>query len=489
MLRASLGLAFVLLTTASAIAEPKLELRVGPAQPELKELLTGHIIYLNRCIGGCQIIPGIDDATANPIVSGIPSAPSTLAEYDGFLPGEWEKVVQCVKEIYSPFDVTVTDTKPTAGTYSTILVGGTAANPGAASVGAQPGSGGVALVSSNCSPFVKGVSYAFTDTIGDYAPSIGGPDARPLGLCWIIAQETAHSFGLDHQFSYVDDGRSACNDPMTYRQDCGGQKFYRNKFANCGEFDGTRPCQCGANQNSHLKLVNTFGPGQSIVPAPEVAVTTPAISSTAANSMPANIIASAGSRRGVEKVELYLNGYKWAEAPGAPFGRTGQLNPSSYGLLVPMNQIPDSIYDIEVRAYDDLEIMTKSAVVTVVKGAAGGCTSADACLAGQKCEAGKCFWDEPAGEVGDECTFDQFCKSGLCQGTAEQRICTQSCAVGVVDSCPMGFECIQAGAGGICFFPTEESGCCSTGSNSSPWAPFGLASLVLGFIVLQRRRR
>jgi MYXO-CTERM domain-containing protein len=281
---------------------------------------------------------------------------------------------------------------------------------------------------------------------------------------------------------------------MTYRTECGGQKFFRNKFARCGEFpnDGNSPrtCMCGGTQNSHLKLLNVFGAGTSLIPPPTVAVTTPAQSSTNANTLPANIIASAGSKRGVNRVELYLNGYKWNEVPGAAFGRTGQNNPASYGLLVPTNQLPDSVYDVEVRAYDDLELVAVSQTVTVTKGPAGGCASADTCLLGQKCEAGKCFWDPPAGEIGDACEFPQFCISESCQDPGGGKICTQGCVPGVTDSCPVesGLSCIATGQGtGICGFP-EAGGCCSTSDNSPPWAPFGLAGLVLGVVIFRRRR-
>jgi MYXO-CTERM domain-containing protein len=496
MIRVFLGSLVVFTTlSTSASADIKLDLRVGPPQPAIEPAaLSGHTIFLNRCAGpdgipgnadgGCPVNPGNDDATANPPTSGVPSSPSVLSEYTDFAAGEWEATVQCVKEVYSPFDVKIVDTKPPAGTqYSMIMVGGSGSEVG------SPGSGGVAIVSGNCAPIVKGVSYAFTDQIDIFAQEIGG--SRPLGLCWIIAQETAHSFGLDHEFAFLDDMRSACNDPMTYRDDCGGQKFYRNKFASCGEFEqqGPRQCRCGANQNSHLMLLNIFGGGTSLIGPPEVAVTTPAVSSTAANSLPANIIASAGSKRGVNRVELYLNGFKWAEVNGAPFGRQGQMNPSAYGLLPPPN-LPDSIYDIEVRAFDDLEIVGTSPIITVTKGAAGGCVSADTCALGQKCEAGKCFWDPPSGVVGDSCDFPEFCLSGKCEGTADEKICTQNCIPGVADSCPMGLTCLENGNNDICFLPSDEGGgCCSTSNGTTPWAPFGFAGVVLGFVLMRRRRR
>ena len=41
---------------------------------------------------------------------------------------------------------------------------------------------------------------------------------------------------------------------MTYRNDCGGEKFFRNEIANCGE-TANRTCKCGGTQNSHAKIL------------------------------------------------------------------------------------------------------------------------------------------------------------------------------------------------------------------------------------------
>ena len=103
---------------------------------------------------------------------------------------------------------------------------------------------------------------------------------------------------------------------------------------------------------------------------------------------------------------------------------------------------------------------------------------------------GKCFWDAPAGEVGDPCTFPEFCKSGQCSDTTIQDdgICTQPCVVGVADGCPMGLECVAVGNGGICYTPSDGGGCCSA-SNDTPWAPLVLGAGILGFVVVRRRRK
>jgi MYXO-CTERM domain-containing protein len=210
--------------------------------------------------------------------------------------------------------------------------------------------------------------------------------------------------------------------------------------------------------------------------------------STAANSLGTQVIGNAGSKRGVSRVELYLNGFKWATVPGAAFTKKGQPDPSPYQFLLPTN-VPDSIIDIQLKAYDDLELVGESPVVTAVKGKAGGCTAAEECAEGQKCEAGKCFWDQPTGNVGDPCTFPQACLSGRCSDDVVQGdgICTQSCVAGLADACPAGLECVKVGNDSICYTGLDDGGCCSTGGGS-PLGAFVLGGFVLGFIVIRRKR-
>lgn len=444
-------------------------------------------LYMERCTGGCTVYKGsINDARS--MMSTIPiNTQSTIQEYKNgagesgaAADEEWNLLMQCMREVYSPFNVQVTDEKPAAGvSYHMAIVAGIPQD-----IGRGNDILGVAPLASDCSPSDNVISFSFANAHPQRELT-----SRVNNLCWTAAQESAHAFGLDHAFEYQDK-RSACNDPMTYRFDCGGQKFFRNEVANCGE-NAPRACKCGANQNSHLKLLNIFGAGTSLIPAPTVAITTPNASSDAADSLGQNVIATSFSDRGVARVELWLNGYKWAEAQGAAFGPSGQPE-SPYLLKVP-SEIPNSVYDVTVKAYDDLGIMTESEVLTVTKGPMGGCSSADNCLKGQQCEAGRCFWTAPTGELGDDCTYNQFCKSGMCAGTAEQTICTQPCSTSVMATCPadQGLECLGTGAGtaGICFLADEGGGCCSSSQGSTPLAAGAFAMLVLGLLVAPRRRR
>ncbi len=469
---------------------------VVPYTPQPSNLVKPHaavspIIYLNRCrpnYKGASATPcEVTAATTNDASSlnssiplsqgGTPGQKFPISEYENGLGQtgdlaneEWDKVVACVKEIYSPFNTMVTDQVPTSPTFHHAVVGGT---PGELML--DPDIGGISP-GVGCNAVDNLVTFTFANSTG------GNGDARVFYMCGVIGQESAHSYSLDHSYSFPGSPpRSSCNDPMTYRSDCGGQKFFRNDQATCGEF-AARPCSCGATQNSHLKLLSVFGAGTPTTPKPTVTVTPPL-----GGTIGVSITANAFSKRGIAKLELFLNDYKWAETKGNAFGPEGQLA-ANYSLLVPA-MAPNSKYDIRVRALDDLGTYTDSATITANKGAP--CQTADTCLKGQLCTDGKCFWEAPTGVIGDACTFPQFCESGICQGTAEQTICTQACIPGVVDSCPEGgeFTCIETNPGqGICFFAETDTGCCSVGDGETPWAPAVLGLGILGFIVIRRRR-
>lgn len=456
-----------------------------PAQALAAEPQVSPILYLNRCKGGCTVKSGVDDARA--MTSSIP-CPGGGATPNGGCPNpgvadffieefknaagetgaaadaEWAQVMQCVRELYSPYNIQVVDEVPPGGlSHNQGIVAGRPVNIG------WSGIGGVAPGTS-CNPRDNVISFTFAN--------IHGGSDRINDICSVVGQETAHAYGLDHAYAFSD-GRSACPDPMSYRSECGGQRFFRNDNATCGEFSA-RPCQCGGFQNSHLKILAIFGPGTPITRPPSLSVSAPEAGAQVTNG--ASVIATASAQRGVFRLELWLNGYKWHTVKGAAFGSTGQPE-STYALPFPAG-VPDGVIDIVVRAYDDINVMAESAPITVTKGAP--CADASTCAKGQKCDAGRCFWDTPTGQLGDRCEYPQFCESAQCIDTSDGAFCSEDCVVGVADSCPMGFECIgNAGQTGFCIVEgLEEPGCCSVGGDGRV---AGLLALFVLGIVLRRR--
>lgn len=503
VMRALLPL-LVLLAPALAAAEPQ----VSP------------ILFINRCKGGCVVRGGIDDARA--MSSSIPcpggatcggggcncqSAPTGDYNIEEFRSGdntigadgkcrggtaigalcnetngptvctgggacysaddEWKDIMQCIRELYSPYNIEVTDTVPPGGlSHNQGILAGKPSQIGFSGIGGiSPGT--------QCAPRDNVISFSFANSYG------GSGISRVWGLCGVVAQETAHAYGLDHAFKRSDGG-SACWDPMTYLPDC-GQKFFRNDNTTCGEFS-TRPCDCGGFQNSHLKLVAIFGEGTPITSPPTITLTGPAPNATLTG--PITVTARAGAQRGISRLDMWINGYLWATGKGVPFGNNGQPE-ANYALLVP-TAVPNSILDIVVKAYDDINVETVAPMLTVTKGSA--CSDASVCAKGQKCEDGRCFWAEPTGQLGDACEYPQFCVSESCVETTEGSVCASDCVVGVADSCPMEFYCEgEAGTTGFCLAKVEDPGCCSVGGDRRAAAM--LSVMVLGLLLRRRRPR
>jgi MYXO-CTERM domain-containing protein len=467
----------LLLFARTAGAEPR---RVAVATPpEAFQSVGGtpSYLYLNRCAGGCTITgAATNDAAAHWTTIATPGA-YTVGEFANAAgdvgtaaDADWAGIVKCMQEVYSPFNIVVSDAVPPAGTlFNEAIIAGKPQN-----IGLGVDILGIAPFSNDCKSQANVISFSFANH--------HLAENRVVNICWTAAQESAHAFGLDHEYEFSD-GNSACSDPMTYRNDCGGQKFFRNKRASCGEM-AKRACKCNSTQNSHQQLLEIFGAGTVLTPAPEASIVYPANSAVVTPAFVTHV--SASSQRGVAKVELYLNDSRWMVQPGAKFGLNGQPV-STYTFYTPAN-VPDGIIDIQAKAYDDLGIGIATIPITVTKGAP--CANNDACADNQTCDAGRCKYPAPVGELGDSCEYGQFCKSWTCLGGDGDKFCTQDCLTDEPTSCPAEFECLaqsDTGTAGVCW-PLDRGGCCSVSRDrNAVWIHGGFALLVLG--LLRRRRR
>ncbi len=464
------AIAIAALLAGSAVAQADHDpARAIEVKPDPQAIVSGvHYLYINRCVGGCTVKKGGDDART--LSSDVPNSDlgGTLYTLSDFSAGEddWNAIMKCMKEAYSPFDIVVSDQPPPPATpYNEGVVAGSQRQFGLTMYG------GYAAINTDCTPRAYAISFSFANDYG----------SNPLEVCAVAAQETAHSFGLRHSYEFLD-GRSAGPDPMTYRN-YSGQRFFRNEPARCGEYEPGSCGACGQTQNTHQQLLNAIGKGTPITAAPTLTVTTPLPGAAIANGT--SVVASSGAPRGVAKIEVILNGYNWATLDNNSYSPVER----SFAIAIPP-EVPDGVIDIVVRAKDDIEVTTESPVITVTKGAP--CVSADTCAAGQRCLAGKCFWDAPSGVLGDECTFKQFCQTELCQSidTGESR-CTQGCVLGIEGNCPVGFECLgTSDQGGVCWPSSDvKTGCtCSTSSRDFS-VQSGLLAFGLGVLFVRRRRR
>jgi hypothetical protein len=208
--------------------------QVLAAQPSASTRAQSRVIYLNR--GGAILRPGDNDS--NRQISSIAGEPTEIAGWD-IDDATWDDTVACVSSIYAPFDVTVTDRDPGDVPHIEAMFGGSPAD-----VGLPDNVAGVSPFTSDCSIIENSIVFVFTDILPD--------DARTV--CEVIAQEIAHSYGLDHEM--------LPSDPMTYL-DYNGDRTFQDQMASCGEYAGRRcginGTTCRARQNSVALLKERVG--------------------------------------------------------------------------------------------------------------------------------------------------------------------------------------------------------------------------------------
>jgi MYXO-CTERM domain-containing protein len=417
-----------------------------------------NVIFLNRCKGGCTIYPGSrNDARSNS--STIVDSMVTISE---FAHGDavWNEIVQCVQELYAPYNVVVTDVDPGENTlHSEAIVAGVSSEIGRDVGGIAPGGVG-------CSPINNAITFTFAN---QYSPN------SAMFVCSVVGQETAHAFGLDHVFD--------CGSPMTYLGPSCGRQWFRNENLPCGEW-AERPCECtGLTQNDHVILRSVFGDGTA-PPPPDASLSAPADGTEVTAGF--LISATASDPRQVFEVDFYINGWRYLTMPGHEY----QNRTQPYNFVAP-GDLPQGVQNIEVRVRNDLG---SESVLTAQVTMGPPCANADACLQGQSCESGACTWPAPTQAMGETCTIDQECTTELCASNGSNAVCTETCFVGVNDFCPDGFGCVDTGGGqGVCW-PSEGSGgddtgsCCSVGDTQSQRGQLALALLV-GMLLFARRRR
>lgn len=243
---------------------------------------TTRTIYLNR--DGGTLTPGNNNSQTN--TSSLVSQASTIAGWDT-TDAKWAETVACVREMWAPFDVAITDEDPGATPHVEVHVGGTPA-----AIGFSGNIGGVAPMALDCSVVERAIVFVFPNNLGQ----------RPQSVCEVIGQEVGHSYGLDHELEP--------SDPMTYLA-YSGERTFRDKTASCGE-STARPCgfegyaACRANQNSFRILLDRLGaPGSDHV-APRIEVDEPRDGQVVTPGFP--VVAMATDNVGVERLTLFVDG-------------------------------------------------------------------------------------------------------------------------------------------------------------------------------------
>ncbi len=323
---------------AATASRPGTVMQVIPPVPGADVAYNGTttIIYMNR--SGATLVPGNNDSRTNR--STVVGQTSTIPPFEGSAT-EWNQIMSCVREIFSPFDVVITDQDPGNVPHMESLMGGRAQQ-----AGMPQGVLGVSPFTANCSVIPNSIVFTFTQSTRD---AYGSGPALAEELCEIAAQEIAHSFGLDHEY--------LASDPMTYLN-YNGLKRFQNVDAQCGEY-APRTCGlpdtgvvCSQRQNSVAMLNARIGVGDAI--APSVAITSPANGATVPASF--TVRADASDNLGVQKVELYVDGALVGTSTAAPF--TFEVSGLATGGRT-----------LVARAYDSKNTTDATVAVTVQAGA------------------------------------------------------------------------------------------------------------------------
>jgi hypothetical protein len=253
------------------------------------------VIFMNR--DGGTYTCGDNDARTNRSTIACGASPANVGDWPGS-DAEWSQFMACSVDLFSRFNVTITDVEPASGDYVEAVIGGSPQQ-----VGMGGGVGGVAPY--QCGVIPRAVVYAFADVYFG-----GGNWWRDV--CETAAQEVVHAFGLDHEF--------LCADPMTYLSGC-GEKTFQDVNAQCGEFE-PRACDCtGATQNSVQEMLDLFGPSGPPVDdpvPPSVSLVSPANGAVLEANSDIQIVAHASDDVGMRSVVLEwdFNGNRMA-CPGS----------------------------------------------------------------------------------------------------------------------------------------------------------------------------
>jgi len=147
----------------------------------------------------------------------------------------WKRIVECVQDAFAPFDVLVTDERPSKAGYVLVVVSGRPTD-----IGLDKGGHIAGLAPFNGSVVPDPIVFAFARQLHN--------QWRPI--CETIGMEVGHAYGLDHSYE--------CKDLMTYKPGC--KKKFVDKDVRCGE-SKARDCEGGKpTQNSYQTLMKVLGP-------------------------------------------------------------------------------------------------------------------------------------------------------------------------------------------------------------------------------------
>ncbi|HEU0036017.1 MAG TPA: MYXO-CTERM sorting domain-containing protein [Kofleriaceae bacterium] len=452
-MRAALVTALLVgLPVVAAADAPRAYPKLGVWKNTVKKLPDGvkpltsvsHVLYLNDCRpNGCTVSPGGDDSRSDR--SSIPVNTVVLSPFS-YGDDYWNRLVQCVKETYAPFDVQIVTQDPGTAEHFEVMIGGRATQ-------LHPdlqGAGGVAPFIDCSTSSNNVISFVFSDEVNDLE-----------FLCGAVAQEATHVWGLDHVLD--------ADDPMTYLE-LGSLKRFQNRDRDCGEdLSNPRQCFCGGSQQNSVRFFNNaFGPAM-LTPA-SLSIVSPVEGQWVKPGFPVH--AELDSQLSVATAALAIDG-----------SQTSSIDTDPLAFNAPTT-LPGGDHTVTVTATDQGNRTVTDSVTVHVTAA---CSASAPCAADFHCLGGYCLpGANEAGGLGATCSTNDQCITGQCASDGTESLCAGACDAGNV--CPAGFVCLQSGgANGTCWPGEPDDGGCQTGNGGSGFAFAGLA--LLGFAFVTRRRR
>jgi len=436
-------------------------------------VVNSHIVFLNKCTGGCKITKGTGDDSRTD-TSGIAPSNGTLKQLNVTV--DFAGIKTCVQTALAPFNITVTDVDPGTAEHFEIMIAGSPTEIGFDSqfegvaaylCGGAPGSCTGTYIPNS-------ITFAFANAYGGITP------AATALMCGVALQEVAHGWTLDHA--------TAASDPMTYKTyqtplsfrngaPCGSDCFYganqnQNAFgvpcAGTGE-NGTHVCMENnqATQNEVQIMTNLFGPAGAV--APTVAITSPANNAAEQTSHTFTVNATCTSADGVKEIDLYTDDVFANTVAASPAAFTTAFSAGAHKITV--------VCGTNKQA-------SASQSITVMVGST--CTQDADCGGTKICYQSACI-DGPggAGGLGATCATNSDCGSTMCGTNGSTSACVIACDP-ANSTCPSGFDCLDNGqGGGVCWVGGGGGGGCEAGRGGSPISIlFGL-----GFAALWITRR
>lgn len=300
------------------------------------QLAQSRVIYLNHT--GAQLQPASsNDARQNK---------STIASKNVTIPAwqvsdaMWKDTVQCVRDVFAPFAVKIVTDDPGNVPHIQAIFGGSGTM-----LGLAKGVVGISPFNSTCTTIENSIVFTFTDDL----------PANARTVCEVMAQEIAHSYGLDHEL--------LASDPMTYLP-YKGNRWFQDQTAACGEKEA-RPCgingsTCRAQQNSVQLLRERLGVADPT--GPTGSVMAPAEGELVSSDF--DISVNADDNIAVSSVEFFVDDVSIGSALSAPYNFTAE-------------NIAAGPHTITAVVTDQARNITRTSSVTVTVEAeeSGGCST------------------------------------------------------------------------------------------------------------------